>query len=73
MRSASLLATVFPHWTGLHLDAISLVEQQILVNLSSTYRWVRCPDCQQRSRRVHSAFTRVLATQGEQPSNRPFV
>jgi hypothetical protein len=61
VRLASLLATVFPRWAGLHLDAISLVEQQILVDPSSTRRWARCSDCGQRSRGVHSAFTRVLA------------
>lgn len=61
MRSTSLLATAFPHWTGLHLDAISLMEQQVLVDLRSTRRWACCPDCGQRSRCVHSVFTRVLA------------
>jgi hypothetical protein len=28
--SISFLATVFPHWTGLRLDAATLVEQQLI-------------------------------------------
>jgi transposase len=59
--SASFLAAVFPHWTGLHLDAVTLAEQQLIVDLTSARRSARCPDCQRRSRRAHSWFTRLLA------------
>jgi transposase len=61
VRSASFLAVFFPHWTGLHLDALSLVEQQMIIDLTSTRRSARCPDCQRRSCRAHSWFTRVVA------------
>lgn len=61
MRPASFLATVFPYWRGLHLDAVIVAEQRIIVEVSSSHRSARCPDCQRRSRRVHSRYTRVLA------------
>jgi len=59
--SAAFLAAVFPHWTGLHLDAVTLADQQLLVDLTSARRSARCPDCQRRSRGAHSWFTRLLA------------
>jgi transposase len=58
---ASFLATVFPHWAGLRLDAVCHDEQQLIVALTSTHRSARCPDCQRRSRRAHSWFTRAVA------------
>jgi transposase len=61
VHSASFVATVFPHWTGLHLDAVTLAEQQLIVDLTSARRSARCPNCQRRSRRAHSWFTRLLA------------
>jgi len=61
VRSASFLATAFPHWTGLRLDTVALAEQQLVVDLTSARRSARCPDCQRRSRRPHSWFTRILA------------
>jgi transposase len=61
VRLASFLATVFPQWAALRLDALTLTEQQIIVELSSTRPSARCPDCQRRSHRTHSRFTRVLA------------
>lgn len=61
MRVASLLAAVFPHWAGLQLDAVCLGAHQLIFDLTSTHRAARCPDCQRRSRRAHSRFTRVVA------------
>jgi len=61
VRFASFLAAVFPHWAGLQLDAVCLNEQQLIVELTSIRRTARCPDCQRRSRRAHSWFTRVVA------------
>ena len=61
MRVASLLAAVFPHWAGLRLDAVCLEAHQLIFDLTSTHRAARCPDCQRRSRRAHSRFTRVVA------------
>jgi len=58
---ASFLATVFPHWAGLQIDSIRLKEQQLIVELTSTRRTARCPDCQRRTRRAHSWFIRVVA------------
>jgi transposase len=61
VRIAPFLTTVFPHWAGLRLDAVCFHEQQLIVDLTSTRRSARCPDCQRRSRRAHSWFTRMLA------------
>ncbi len=61
MRRALFLFTVFPHWAALHLDTVTLGEQQITREVSSTRRTAPCPDCRQRSHRAHSRFTRVLA------------
>jgi transposase len=63
VRLASFLAAVFPHWAGLRLDSVCLDEheQQLIVEVTSTRCSTRCPDCQRRSRRAHSWFTRVLA------------
>jgi transposase len=61
VRFAAFLSTIFPHWAGLHLDAMTLAEHQITLELSSTRRTARCPECQRRSRRAHSRFTRMLA------------
>jgi transposase len=61
VRFASFLLTVFPHWTGLHLDSVCLNEQQCVMELTSTRCSARCPDCGRRSRRAHSWFTRVVA------------
>ncbi len=61
MRLASFLISVFPQWATLHLDALTIAEQQTTIDLSSTRQTARCPDCQRRSRRAHSRFTRVLA------------
>ncbi len=61
MRLASFLASVAPQRTTLHLDALTLTERQIIVDLSSIRRTARCPDCQQRSHRAHSRFMRMLA------------
>ena len=60
MRIASLLASVAPQWARLRLDALTVVGDQISVDLVSTARTARCPDCQRRSRRAHSHFMRVL-------------
>jgi transposase len=61
VRRALFLSTVFPHWAALHLDTVTLGEQQITLEVSSTRRTAPCPDCRQRSHRAHSRFTRVLA------------
>jgi zinc-finger of transposase IS204/IS1001/IS1096/IS1165 len=61
VRLASFLAVVFPHWSGLQLDAVWLDEQQLTMQVTSTRCSARCPDCQRRSRRAHSWFTRVVA------------
>lgn len=61
MHLASVLAAVFPHWCGLRLDAVCRDEQRLMVDLTSTRRSARCPDCQRRSRHAHSWFTRTVA------------
>jgi transposase len=61
VRIAAFLATVFPHWAGLQLNAVCRDEQQLIFDLTSTRRSARCPDCQRRSRRAHSWFTRIVA------------
>jgi hypothetical protein len=57
VRLASFLATVFPHWTGLQLDAICLEDQHLIVELTATRRSAWCPDCHWRSRHAHCWFT----------------
>jgi transposase len=64
VRLASFLSTVFPHWAGLHLDTITLVEQQLRVDLCVSRQTARCPTCSRHSRRVQSHFVR---TRTEQP------
>ncbi len=61
MRLTSFLATVAPQWTTLRLDTLTIAEQQMTVDLSSSRRTARCPECQRRSHRAHSNFIRVLA------------
>ena len=61
MRFASFLVAVFPHWAGLKLESVCFDEHQLIVELTSTRCLARCPDCQQRSCRAHSWFTRVVA------------
>ncbi|HZC05621.1 MAG TPA: ISL3 family transposase [Ktedonobacterales bacterium] len=61
MRLISLLAAVAPQWARLRLDTLTIAADQITVDLSSTARTTRCPDCQRRSHRAHSRFIRVLA------------
>jgi transposase len=58
---APFLATVAPQWARLRLDTLAITDDQIVVELSSTARTARCPDCQRRSHRAHSRFIRVLA------------
>ena len=60
MRLSCLLAAVFPQWARLRLQAVTIGSQQLMVDLSSQGQTARCPDCQRRSRRVHSRFTRQL-------------
>ncbi len=60
MRLATFLATVFPHPASLHLESLSLADQELTLHLSSRHRTARCPACQQRSRHVHSRFVRTL-------------
>jgi transposase len=40
---------------------MTVTERQLTLELSSTRRTARCPDCQRRSRRAHSRYTRRLA------------
>jgi hypothetical protein len=61
VRLASFLATAFPPLTGLHLDAVCLTEQHLVLEVTSMRRSARCPDCQRRSRRAHRWFTRIIA------------
>ncbi len=61
MRLTAFLGVLAPQWAMLHCDALTVTEHQIIVDLSSTYRTARCPDCHRRSRRAHSRFIRVLA------------
>lgn len=61
MRLTSFLGALAPQWAALHLDALTLTARQLIVDLSSTGRTARCPDCHRRSRRAHSRFIRVLA------------
>jgi len=69
VRLASFLAAVVPQWARLCLDALTIVADQITVDLSSTARTARCPECYRRSHRAHSRFTRILAERplGETP------
>ena len=61
MRLASFLSAVFPHLTGLHLDAVCLTGQHLVLEVTSTRRLARCPACRRRSRHAHSWFTRTVA------------
>ena len=69
MCLASLLAAVAPQWARLRLDVLTIAADQITVDLSSTARTTRCPDCQRRSHRAHSHFTQHIADLllGEKP------
>jgi transposase len=69
VRLAALLAAVAPQWARLRLDTLTITDDQIVVDLSSTARSTRSPDCQCRSHRAHSHFMRVLADHpwGETP------
>ncbi len=40
---------------------MTVARQQPTLEVSSTRRTARCPDCERRSRRAHRRFTRVLA------------
>lgn len=60
MRLSCLLAAVFPYWATLRLQGVTIESRQIMVDLSSQGQTARCPDCQRRSRRMHSRFTRQL-------------
>ena len=60
MPLAALLAAVAPQWARLRLDMLTITDDQIVVDLSSTARTARCPDCQRRSHRAHSHFRRAL-------------
>ncbi len=61
VRLVALLAAVAPQWARLRLDTLTITADQITVDLSSTARTARCPDCQRRSHRAHSHFTRYIA------------
>jgi len=61
LRLISLLAAVAPQWARLRLDTLTIAADQIVVDLSSTARRARCPECQRRSHRAHSHFTRHIA------------
>jgi hypothetical protein len=61
VRLAAFLAAVVPQWARLCLDALTIAADQFTVDLSSTARTARCPECHRRSHRAHSRFTRVLA------------
>lgn len=60
VRLISLLAAVAPQWARLRLDTLTISDDQIVVDLSSTALTARCPECQRRSHRAHSHFRRTL-------------
>lgn len=61
MRYPSVLSTIYPHWAGLQLESLSVVQQHLIVDVVCIRRRARCPDCQRSSRHVHSRFTRLVA------------
>ena len=61
MRHASFFSTVFPQWAALRFEHMTLVQQHLVVDVASTRRRAKCPDCGQCSQRVHSLFTRLLS------------
>lgn len=56
-----LITTVLPHLSGLRIEDVVVAEDTILVTVMPTRKTAHCPLCQQRSRRVHARFTRLLA------------
>jgi transposase len=57
---SSFLSTIYPHWTAVQLQGLTVVQQHLLLDVVSIRRRARCPDCQRLSRRVHSHFTRLV-------------
>ena len=57
----SFVPTLLPQAPGLHLGAVTLTPQEIVVELVSTARTADCPHCAQSAVRVHSRYQRTLA------------
>lgn len=50
-----------PHCTGLRLEATTIHESHLTLQLASMKRAARCPLCRRRSNRVHSRYRRTIA------------
>ncbi|MCW3094865.1 MAG: family transposase [Chthonomonadaceae bacterium] len=53
--------TLLPLYDGLHIDAIAQETAAIVLRLSTTAPYARCPECGTHSLRVHSHYRRTLA------------
>ena len=54
------LARRFRHFTGLHLEGVSVEPETITLTVRRTAATAGCPTCRRRSRRVHSQYERSL-------------
>jgi len=54
-------ANVLPHLKGLRFDHIEISEHRITLTVTAVRATAACPLCQQRSKTVHSSYTRTVA------------
>ncbi len=54
-------ASFLPHLKGLRFDHIEVSEGHIVLTVTAIRATAACPLCQQRSRTVHSSYTRTVA------------
>ncbi len=52
---------LFPHFVGLHVERVIVGETLVHVQARPSAASARCPTCGQRSRQVHSRYTRRVA------------
>jgi transposase len=57
------VAALFPHLAGLGIARAELLPDELVLEVVPRATTARCPDCRQRSRRVHSRYTRKIADQ----------
>ena len=50
-----------PHLAGLHVEQVTIADDVVQIDLHRTAHTARCPGCHQRSRRMHSSYTRKIA------------
>jgi len=50
-----------PHLKGLRFDQIEIAEHRITLTVTAVHATAACPLCQQRSKTVHSSYTRTVA------------